>query len=306
LASDLTSISRNDSLPEIVRATALEYLSASQETSGVSVVAEKLHDRDPLLRFTAVRHTAASDAADLLTNLVPLLDDSVRAVRIEAAARLSSLKREQFTETEYRAYISSAKEYEAALAYGADFPTGRFNLGKYYEGLGDARLAEENYREAIAIDDLFYPAKVNLAFLYYNEHQLARAESLFIDVSRKHPEYPDADYNLGLLYAEQGRDKDAVKRLEFAVAKHGGTNAYYNLALAYQRVNDFGKSESSLIKILSREPGDYRTLYALCDLYVKMKSYVKAEKYADELRKRYPEDQDAQKIFSYIRGQRPH
>ena len=299
--SILTSLVGNDSLPPIVRATALEYLSGSGDTAAVAAFRINLHDADPIIRYTAVRHFVTNDSAQFLSGLTPMLSDSARAVRIEAANKLKGFGREQFNDAGYVAYRSALLEYEAAMNYASDFPTGRFNLGKYYEETGDSRRSEENYREAIAIDGLFYPAKVNLAFLYYKEDQPARAESLFIDVSKNHPDYPDADYNLGLLYAEQGRDKDAVKRLELAAAKHGSVKVYYNLALAYQRVKEFGKSESYLLKSLALEPGEYRTLYALCEFYVKTGSYPKAETYAGELLSRYPGDADAQKLSAFIK-----
>ena len=64
-----------------------------------------------------------------------------------------------FNEIQYRLFLKDLDEYRTSQEYVADFPAGRYNLGNYYSKLNDLPKAEENYREAIAIDNLFYPAK---------------------------------------------------------------------------------------------------------------------------------------------------
>jgi predicted CXXCH cytochrome family protein len=304
--TSLAQLIGNDLYPEIVRATAIEYLAAYQDTTIPGVLRKSLHDPDPLIRYSALRHYNANDPGNLLAAVVPALNDPVKAVRLEAANKLSILKKEQFIESQLRSLQSAQREYEAAMLYVADFPTGRFNLGRYYETTGDVRRALENYEESIAIDSLFYPAKVNLAFLFYNSGNLERAEALFIDLAEHHPEYPDANYNLGLLYGEQGRNEEAIARLEAAAVAQANSSVYYNLALMYQHVGEFGKAESTLLKAGEKDPGNFKLLYALCDFYIKRGNKMEAEECITELRKRFPNDEDVRKLSSAFFSGKTH
>ena len=56
---------------------------------------------------------------------------------------------------------------------------------------GVNKIFQKNYMEAIAIDNLFYPSKVNLVILYYSFGQSNEASALFNDLISKHPEIID-------------------------------------------------------------------------------------------------------------------
>ena len=159
----------NNLYPEIIRATAIGYLSAYQSPKAQDAIRKALNDPDPLLRHAAAENYTPSDSSILFRDLAPLLNDPIKSVRIEAANRLSTFGRQVFNEKQYREFLKSLDEYKKSLEFVADFPTGRYNLGNYYSKLNDLAKAEENFKEAIAIDNLFYPAKTNLAMIYYKQ-----------------------------------------------------------------------------------------------------------------------------------------
>ena len=112
------------------------------------------------------------------------------------------------------------EEYLITLKYTADFPTGKYNLGNFYSNKGDFVKAEKFYNDAIKADSLFYPAKSNLAMLYYNQWRTEiKQKNYILDLIKKHPEYTEGNYYLGLLYAEQKRYKEAAEILEKATLK---------------------------------------------------------------------------------------
>ena len=75
--------------------------------------------------------------------------------------------------------------------------------------------------------------------LYYNSGKLKEAEDVFLDLIKRNPEYTEANYSLGLLYAEQKRFDKAVLQLEIAATKTiSNARIYYNLGLLYQYLND--------------------------------------------------------------------
>ena len=78
---------------------------------------------------------------------------------------LSQLPESQIPEKNRHSLKEALAEYVQAMEYSADFAVSRMNLGNYYRNTGNEIKAEEEYKAAIKIDDLFYPAKVNLAMI---------------------------------------------------------------------------------------------------------------------------------------------
>jgi tetratricopeptide (TPR) repeat protein len=94
-------------------------------------------------------------------------------------------------------------EYINAMQRTGDFAASRHNLGNLYADLGQTDRAIDHYRKAIAIDRLFYPAKVNLAMLYIRRGKKIPAEALLREVVEEHPDLYEIKYSLGLLLAEK-------------------------------------------------------------------------------------------------------
>jgi tetratricopeptide (TPR) repeat protein len=296
--SGLLRIINSNLYPEIIRATAIGYLSAYQSLKAQEAVRKALNDPDPLLRHAAAENYTAADSSVLFTNLVPLLNDPVRSVRMQAANRLMTFKKNSFNEIQYKAFEKALTEYRESLEYGADFPTGRYNLGNYYARLNDIPKAEENYREAIAIDDLFSPAKVNLAILYYQQGKTDPAITLFRDLVANNPDVTDGYYYLALLYAEQKKYIEAIALLETAVTKPGNNpRIFYNLGLLYQMTGQNDKCESTLVKGLGMDPGNFDILYALFAFHMKQNNKVKAATYIEQLKSFYPNDKQVEDMY---------
>lgn len=133
--------------------------------------------------------------------------DPNRTVRMEAARNLAGIPEKQFRPDQAKAFKTTLAEYERAMAYSLDFAFAGANLGNLYATRGDRELAERYYRQALAVDNLYYPAKVNLAILYNQEGRNAEAEKLLLEVLKNYPELHDVAYTLGLLYAEMNQPK---------------------------------------------------------------------------------------------------
>jgi len=95
--------------------------------------------------------------------------------------------------------------------------------------------AMDAYRVAIALDPELTAAMVNLGTLYFNAHQLDRAEKHYRRALEVNPEYPLALFNLGNLFDERGERTEA-QRFYLQALKHDPnySDAHYNLALLYQ------------------------------------------------------------------------
>jgi tetratricopeptide (TPR) repeat protein len=299
----LIKIIKDDLYPEIVRASAVEYLVGYQNERSYNVIKEMLNDPEQIVRISAINSFIATDPQHLISLLSPLLNDPQKAVRIQAANKLSMLRKEEFTEAQYRTLTKVLDEYFETLKYSADFPAGRFNLGNYYSDKGDVVNAEKNYKKTIEFDSLFYPAKSNLAMLYYNIGKLNEAEELFIDLIKNNPEYQEGNYYLGLLYAEQKRYNEAADVLEkAALQKDPNPRIFYNLGLIYQYLQEFKKAESSLLKGNSLLHNNFDMIYALSNYYYQQGNFSKALQYANELKVKFPSKPDGQSLLNHIKS----
>jgi len=160
----------------------------------------------------------AATPEELVDLMAPLLFDPVKAVRMQAAVQLADTRDELLKPYQREALGETLAEYRRAMEYSLDFAFAGHNLGNLSTRLGDAAAAEEYYRTAIAIDDLFYPAKANLAVLLNAQGRNDEAEALLRSILEAYPEQHDVAYSLGLLLAEMGRYPEAERYLAQAAA----------------------------------------------------------------------------------------
>ena len=296
--SGLLRIINSNLYPEIIRATAIGYLSSYPGPVAQAVVKKTCGDPDPLLRFTAVENFMPNDSSELFRTISPLLDDPIKAVRMQAAYRLSTFRKETFNEIQHRLFLKALEEYRNAQEYVADFPSGRYNLGNFYAKMKDLPKAEENYREAIRIDDLFYPAKANLVLIYYQEGKTDSVVKLCQDMITKNPESSDGYYYLALLYGEQKRYTEAIGLLVTASTRaRSNTRILYNLGLLYQMTGQNEKCEATLVKGLKTDPCNFELLYALYAFHMNRNEHEKARPYMERMMICFPDEKQVRQIY---------
>ncbi|MBW1852062.1 MAG: tetratricopeptide repeat protein, partial [Deltaproteobacteria bacterium] len=276
---DLIRLATDPLYPVIVRATALSLLTAypGEETSGAYERA--LLDEEALIRRTAANSLNLSDISRQIKFISPLLYDPVKAVRIEAASKLAGEPSKHLDTARKKVFQMTLEEYVTSMQYSGDFAFGRYNLGNLYSELRRTEDAIRNYRAAIKIDDLFYPAKVNLAMHYNQLGEKDRAEQLLREVVTV----------LGLLLSEKEQYGEAVIYLEKAskgMSKHA--RVHYNLGLLLQHLKRDAEAEMALLKALELEQENMDYMYALADYYLKREKFTRAKQIAEEMIKKYP------------------
>lgn len=302
--TSLIHLINNDLYPEIVRATAIQYLAEYPDKKAQEVIKLMLDNPEPIVRESAINAFDENNIMDLISTLSPMLDDPVKIVRLAAANRLFELDKSFFSDSLFNKISGVMDEYLDAIMYTSDFPSGRFNLANYYSRKGDFVKAVKYYNDAINLDNQFFPAKSNLALLYYNQGNFQKAEQLFLDLIKNNEEYTEGNYYLGLLYAEQKRYRDAANYLEKALLQENSNpRVYYNLGLVYQQLNENKKAENILLKGNELTPNNFDILFALSDLYLKQKDYSKALEYAIELKTKFPSKPEGQGLINYIANQ---
>jgi Tfp pilus assembly protein PilF len=275
--------------PVIVRATALALLSAYPGEDSAQAKELALMDDEALIRRTAVESLHASDRNKLAKLITPLLYDPVKAVRIEAARRLVEEPSKQLDSNQQKIFQEALKEFETSMEYSADFAFGRYNLGNLYAALNRPEESIQNYRAAIKIDGLFYPAKVNLAMLYNKRGEKDKAEVLLREVTAAHPQMHEIAYSLGLLLTELKKYDHAVVYLEKAARGMSEyARVHYNLGLLLQYLQRDADAETALLKALELDTDNLDYLYALADYYLKRGKLQKAKSITEMMVAKHP------------------
>jgi len=298
----LKKLTNDDLYPVIVRATALSILGENYPDSSVVILQNSMKDIESLIRYTAVHHFRLTNLTEMEA-VLPLLNDPVRAVRFEAAIKLSIVPADQFPQKSMHALSQALDEYRQAMEYTGDFAASRHNLGNYFRNKGEIAKAIENYKAAIRIDNLFYPAKVNLAMIYNQQGDNDKAELLFRDVLKDDPDNGEIYYSLGLLLAEKQEYEEAAQMLEEAIKLlPDRIRIRYNLGLIYQYLNEPAKAEKALLDGLVSSPDNFDLLFAIADFYVKQGAWENARKFAERLNDLYPENEAGQNILSVLKN----
>jgi tetratricopeptide (TPR) repeat protein len=264
--AELIRLAGDPLYPTLVRATALGLLQRYPGAEATRAINAALQDEEALIRYTAATALNATDPAELVDLVAPLLFDPTKAVRGQAAVRLAPVSRDLLKPYQLEALDEATSEYEETMRYSLDFPFAGHNLANLYVARGDVARAEEYYRRAIEIDALFVPAKMNLAVLYNSQGRNEEAEVLLRGVLEDYPDNHDAEYSLALLLVETDRAEEALSWLQrAAVGMPERTRIRYNLGLLQQQMGLLPEAEASLRAAIEAESGNLDYLYALAD-----------------------------------------
>ena len=297
----LLKLAADQLYPVITRATALSLLSSYPGEETRNVFETSLMDDEALIRRTALENLNLPDDREKAELIAPLLYDPVKAVRIEAASRLTGKTSEYLDDAQQKLYKQVLGEFIKSMEYSGDFSFGRFNLGNLYQELGETDRAVTNYTAAFKIDNLFYPAKVNLAMLYNSQGDQDKAEELFREVLRENPRLYEIYYSLALLLAEKKDFNEAsifmgkaAKNMPYAARVH------YNYGILLQYLNKDSEAELELNRALEIEPKNMDYLYALFDFYYKRSKLLEAKNIAEAIVIIAPDLPEAKELLDMV------
>ncbi len=297
----LILLSQDILYPVIVRATAITLLQNYPDQKSFDAILKALSDPESIIREAACRSLPVLSGNQYKEALSSMLSDPVKAIRMQAAFRLSALPRRQINAKYQKAFDQALEEYRKSMLYMGDFATSRHNLGILYANLGQTANAISNYEEALRIDNLFFPAKINLALLYNQTGKNDKAEKLLLDVIHQEPDFDEGYYYLGLLMAEK---KDYNKALNYLLEAARRMPEYtridYNLSLLYQQIGKEKEAEAYLMKCLKTEPDNFDYLYAAASFYMQTGNIPKAKDYATRLAEKYPGNPAGKNILNLI------
>jgi len=298
--AELIQLSQDPLRPVAARASAVDLLASYPGPAARAAVEKALADPEPLVRATAVQRFPVEDPGTLARLLGPLLQDQVRWVRAEAAARLAGPPALRLTEAQRKVHATALEEYVEGQRYMADLPSGPYNLGNLYAALGRKADAERQFRRALEIDDQLYMAKANLAMLLATDGRLEEAEKLLREAHALQPRQAGISFNLGLLLAEEGKRDEAAEMLQAALAADPRmASAAFNLAvlLGEKRLNE---SIPLARKAASLRPEVPRYAYTLAFFLARSGDLRGAAETLEALLREHPEHAEAYGLLAEV------
>lgn len=307
----LIGIMADSNQPAIIRATAIDLLGGYPSLKVIDAIKIELSHDDPLIRYHAVHSigTLIPKAAGepmlrrKLAMLAPLLNDSIRAVRSEAARALSDVPKPMFSGQQYSLFERSLAEYSERQLSIADRPEAHLNMALVHQRMGKLSEAEASYKTAIRLvpDDL--PSRFNLANLYNAQGRNDRAEAILREIISIDADNGEAHYSLGLLLAEVGRLNGAESSLAMAARLlPDRPRVRYNHALSLKRLGRDDDALTVMLQIVDAKSADPMMIYLLTAWLAEAGRYSEALPWAEKLVELLPNEDGARRLLIDIRN----
>jgi Flp pilus assembly protein TadD len=289
-ADRLLDVAEGEEQPGIVRATSIGLLARQPSPKMFDGLLVHRLDPDPLVRLATASASASLGSVERLKALMPLLDDPVLSVRLEAVSQLVDIPADRMTADQAAARERALEEFFEINKFNADHPSARTTLGYTYVVRGDFRRAEEAYLGAIQLEPGFVPAYVNLADLYRQTGRDSEGEVL-LRTGLKEVDGASLHHALGLLLARSGRIEEAQTSLGRAAAlEESDPRLAYVYAVALQSTGELERSIDVLDRSIDRHPYDRDLLVAAISYLVEAGRLQEAQARADELRALEPDN----------------
>ena len=214
----------------IVKSSLLSLLPPEESSRRLETLAVAAGDADGTVRMAAGRALSGLSSPSALTLGVNLLNDPLRAVRIEAARALNGMPHSTLTDPQKERLIIVTEELIQAELASAERPESHINLAALYSDQNNMNRAEQELKTALRLDSNFVPALVNLADLYRFEQRDSEAEPLLRRAVKQAPTAAEPAHALGLLLIRLGKQKEALVWLQKAV-KLAPTDSQYSKVL---------------------------------------------------------------------------
>ncbi|WP_246124787.1 multiheme c-type cytochrome [Algibacter pacificus] len=299
--NDLMELAKDSVYPDIARASAVSGLRNYFDADAVDNLIRFLDDDSPLVRAATLDVVSSMNSSDYVNDLLPLLNDEKRAVRVRAYFALGYLDEIQIPKHYKVVYEKVKKEFETQLEVTSDFVGGRVKKGDYYLNKGNLKAAIKCYESALEIDNINNMVRTNLANLYYRDGDFEKSEIAYKKIIALEPDYAPTYYSYGLLLAELNRINEAIEQLNLAIKKGPEhIRFYYNLSLLYDKVDNAKQAETIAVKGLKLDPNNESLLYVLAYIYNKGSQINKARNIVARLVQLFPNNVEYANFYKQL------
>jgi len=234
----------------------------------LSEVDDQARDPSPLVRRAYAELAGEQPAEARPQALAPLLGDSARSVRIEAARGLLDVPRASLARAERARFDSAALELRPSLEHNADRPFALLELARL-ELAGStsaeaAARAEKLFQRALRLEPSLAASYLSFADFLRERGRDGDASALLEEALTKCQDQAPLEHALGLAWVRRGDKPRGLEHLAkaYRLAPDSGRFGYvYAVALF-----DAGKRDLAMTVLESlqkRIPGDTATLELL-------------------------------------------
>ncbi|HET9293415.1 MAG TPA: cytochrome c3 family protein, partial [Gemmatimonadales bacterium] len=289
------------SVPAIARATALSLLPSNSGPRTLEGIERASRDPDELVRRAAAEALQSVDPASRMRIGRPLLDDSIRTVRLPAVSALAAVPASQWEAKDRARFEQVAEEYRLSQRVNADRPESWLNLGAFESRLGRAAGAELAYRAAIRLAPRFAAGYVALAQLYADGGREANGERVLREGLAAEPGAADLHHALGLSLVRQKRVAEALAPLGAAARLDTASARFcYVYAVALFDRGEQREAMAVLAAGEARHPTDRDILQALTSFSLQTADLAAARRWAEQLVEVAPDDPGARQQLEQI------
>jgi type IV pilus biogenesis/stability protein PilW len=173
------------------------------------------------------------------------------------------------------------------------------NLGLAFHNKDEPKRAEEAWKKALALDSSFTDAHTNLGALYLQQKRYKEAEQEFKEASKdlSYLKMHQVNYNLALVYLQQRKNINAEQQLKLAVqAEPGFCAAWYKLGNLQKERGEFSTATESIKKSVSGPCFNNPEIhFEISSLYMKQREYGQAKSKLLEIIQLFPQSEWAKK-----------
>ena len=292
-------------VPAIARATAVSLLPSNPGPRTLEGIERAAGDSDELVRRAAAEALQSVDPATRLRIGRPLLDDSIRTVRLPAVSALAAVPAAQWDSKDRERFDQVAEEYRRSQRVNADRPESWLNLGAFEGRLQRSAAAEAAFRSAIRLAPGFAAGYVALAQLHADGGREADGERVLREGLAAEPESADLHHALGLSLVRQNRTPEALAPLGAAARLDTASARFsYVYAVALFDLGDPQQAIAVLTAAETRHPADRDILQALASFSLQTADLPAARRWAERLVEVAPDDAGARQQLEQIRRMR--
>jgi tetratricopeptide (TPR) repeat protein len=290
-AAPLVGLASDMRQPAIVRASAIDLLPSAAPGELERTLDALAGDADPLVRLAVAQGLQALEPAARARVGGRLLEDPLRAIRVDAAAALAgesaawlpagqreALERdladvrvsEQFNADRPESYVNlglleerrgnpagAVAEYEAATRYAPWFVPAYVNLAELQRQGGNETLAEQTLRKGLAAvpdnADLLYA----LGLSVYRQQRPADAVDLLGKAAKAAPQVPRYPFAYALALEAQGKQAEALRVIDTALVRHPDNRELLDAGLGVaQKGADMDRARGYVRRLLRLAPND--------------------------------------------------
>jgi len=244
------AIVADNKLAVIVRATALQLLHRSTQTLKSSALEPYINHPKALLRLSATMIANLLPAPERITLLLPMLNDSLKAIRIAAARNLVGLTLSKQQQTDFDVVF---KELMISLDVNSWRAEGRSNRAVMEVDDENWPEAEKTFQAVIKIDPYFESGYINLTELYRRQNKIDQELQTLNRALTLFPDSAQLQYALGLHFVRKKQYHKATLYFEQAVKLSPEIEQYaYTYILSLDGEGKTKEAMDKLRKIINR------------------------------------------------------